>query len=75
MANTKLEFSACTHCGMLCDNVAAYHPFAACELFKRLRSGEKVEANIKAVVEYGMKAQDRGVSITEAMNNVSSVLK
>lgn len=62
----------CAGCGMPV-NGAAYHPYVACELFKSVKHSGTVTANIQAVVEYGMKAQRKGVSIEKAMSDISSV--
>lgn len=59
----------CAACGMHVEG-SAYHPWAACELFKRVRNGNQVEANLRAVVEYGMKAERAGVSLDRAMADI-----
>ena len=64
----------CSGCGMLVEETPNYHPYAACLMFKACRNGNTVEVNLKAVVEYGMKAQARGVDIGTAMKNIGSVL-
>ena len=70
----KNEESKCHGCGMVTHGPRDYHPFAACELFKTIRNGDTVEANIRAVVEYGMKAQQQGVSLEVAMRDLTKVL-
>lgn len=63
----------CSGCGMPVEG-EAYHPWAACELFKASHSSKTVEANLQAVVEYGMRAQRAGVSIETAMSDLSRVV-
>jgi hypothetical protein len=70
---TNKENTTCAGCGMLLSSPRDYHPFAACELFKRLRNGNQVEANLRAVVEYGMRAQASGLSLDDAMHDITKV--
>jgi len=75
---TKAKIETKTHCagcGMLIDSVREYHPWVVCELFKAGRNSASVRANIKAVIEYGMKAQEVGVSAEDAMADFNSVWK
>lgn len=64
------RMSSCASCGMHLP-VAAYHPFAACELFKALWHSGQVQANLRAVVEYGMAAERAGVSLERAMSDIA----
>lgn len=64
----------CSLCGMHVEENAGYHPYAACLMFQQCRNGNTVDSNLKAVVEYGMKAQEKGLSLDEAMKNISSVI-
>jgi hypothetical protein len=59
--------TACTACGMYSATPREYHPWAVCELFKATRNSNSVRVNIKAVIEYGMKAQKAGISAEDAM--------
>lgn len=63
----------CSQCGMTTHGPQDFHPFAACLMFKECGNGNTVEANLQFVVEYGMKAQRRGLSIAEAMHEASKV--
>lgn len=65
----------CTNCGM--DNCEApkYHPYLACLAFRECKDGNKVEANLRAVVEYGMKAERAGISLKTAMSDISMVIR
>lgn len=67
------EFSSCAQCGMLALSPSDYHPYAACVMFAHLKSSEKVEANLRAVIEYGMRAQQAGISAEQAMREVRLV--
>lgn len=73
MSKVKTEFSKCAGCGMLTLSNVDYHPYAACVMFKRLLSSEKVEASLKAVIEYGMKAERAGLSPEEAIRDIRKV--
>jgi len=70
--------TACAGCGMVTSD-AEYHPFAACMMMEgdRNRSGSlggtTVRANLRAVVEYGMRAQRQGISLNRAMSDLTSV--
>jgi hypothetical protein len=46
------ENHACSACGMSVEP-HAYHPYAACLMFRACHDGNVVDANLKAVVEYG----------------------
>lgn len=61
---------ACAACGMALKG-PAYHPHLACLAFKQTRDGATVEANLRAVVEYGMMAARGGATVEEAMANIS----
>lgn len=67
------EGGACAECGMWCKHPREYHPFAVCQLFKALRNSESVRGNIKAVIEYGMRAERAGVSVDDAMADFNTV--
>jgi hypothetical protein len=41
-------------------------------MFQAARNGNTVEANLRAVVEYGMKAERAGVSLDRAMADISA---
>lgn len=69
----SVKNTPCAACGMQTQSPAEYHPFVACELFKHLRDSRKVRANLRAVVEYGMAAQREGVSLDDAMRDLSTV--
>lgn len=71
-AEMKIE-TACMGCGMLTASPREYHPWAVCELFKATRNSTSVRGNIRAVIEYGMKAQKAGVSIEDAMRDFNLV--
>lgn len=71
--NMVNEFNTCASCGMNVGAVATYHPFTACLMFRQVRDGNVVAANLRAVVEYGMKAHARGVDLATAMNDITSV--
>jgi len=68
------DIQGCGCCGMLTDTPREYHPWAACELFSSVHSPTQVHANIKSVIEYGMKAQRVGVTADEAMADFNLVL-
>lgn len=59
---------------MLTDGAAAYHPYAACVMFRQLSQSDKVESNLRTVVQYGMHAQAKGVSLPDAMRDIRMVL-
>lgn len=63
----------CRACGMADTDAPAYHPYAACLMMQAARNGRTVEANLRAVVEYGMKAHAAGISLDEAMSDIRSV--
>lgn len=65
---------ACASCGMHC-HAGEYHPFLACEHFKRTHDSRSVRANLRAVVEYGMNAQRAGVTLDGAMSSIASVIR
>lgn len=69
------EFTKCAQCGMLTLSAVDYHPYAACVIFARTRQSDKVESNLKAIVEYGMAAERAGVSAEQAMRDIRLVLK
>lgn len=67
------ECSKCHGCGMVTMGVRDYHPYAACVMFRQLGQGDKVEANLRAVVEYGMRAQQAGIPIETAMRDMTAM--
>lgn len=67
------QFEKCAACGMSLLSARDYHPHAACQLFRLTQSSDKVESNIKSVIEYGMKAQELGLSSEEAMRDLTKV--
>lgn len=56
---------------MLVGQHRNYHPHAACLMFRGCHNGNTVAANLRAVVEYGMKAQAAGVSLEKAMDDIT----
>ncbi len=64
----------CAACGMTTATPREYHPWAVCELFKATRDSKSVLGNIRAVIEYGMKAQKAVVSVEDAMADFNKVL-
>lgn len=63
----------CVWCGMSVSPLA-YHPFAACMMFRSAKDGSAVEANLRAVVDFGMQAQQCGITIETAMKNIAVVV-
>jgi hypothetical protein len=60
------EFTKCQECGMLVlPN--EYHPYTACELYKRTRQAEKVQAMIHQVALFGYEAAQRGIALDDAL--------
>ena len=59
----------CFGCDMEVSEMA-YHPYAACLMFRQEMHGPTVEDNLRAVVEYGMEAAKAGVSLDDAMRTV-----
>ena len=43
----------CQECGMSIDS-DQYHPYAACLMFKGCHDGDIVQANLDAVIVYGL---------------------
>lgn len=64
----------CADCGMPLAHPAEYHPFAMCKMFALTGSSTSAIDNIRAVVEYGMKAESKGVSLDAAMRDIKNVL-
>ena len=44
----------CAACGMPCHR-AEYHPYIACQMFKQVRNGDSVRANLYAVFDFGFR--------------------
>ena len=65
--------TSCQECGMLVGEGPRYHPYAACLMMKAAKNGTTVEANLQAVVKFGMDAQRSGVSLKRAMEHFPSV--
>jgi hypothetical protein len=63
--------ATCSACGMLVGLHRNYHPHAACLMFRECHNGNTVDANLRAVVEYGMRAQAAGVSLEKAMDDIA----
>ena len=63
--------TTCSACGMPVGLHRNYHPYAACLMFRGCHAGNTVDANLRAVVEYGMKAQAAGVSLEKAMDDIT----
>ncbi len=61
------------HAPCVCVLRAEFHPYAACTMFRQLRDGVKVKANLRFVVAFGMKAQRRGIDLDTAMRDITSV--
>ena len=59
---------------MVAGPVRAYHPYAACLMFQQTRSSEATQANLAAVVDYGMKAAKAGVTLEQALADFNAVL-
>lgn len=71
----KLEVvTGCSYCGMIAGPARAYHPFAACLMFQQTRSSGATQANLAAVVDYGMKAAAAGITLQQALNDFNRVL-
>lgn len=51
-----------------------YHPYAACLMFQQTHSSEAVQANLAAVVAFGMSAQRAGVTLEQALADFNRVL-
>jgi len=66
-----LPLTTCSACGMLVGQHRNYHPHAACLMFRGCYNGNTVDANLRAVVEYGMKAQAAGVPLEKAMDDIT----
>lgn len=47
----------CAACGMSVKP-GAFHPYAACLMFRACHDGNVVDANLQAVVEYGRRSAD-----------------
>ena len=45
----------CQQCGMVLQDPAEFHPFAACLMFAGCKDGETVRSNLAFVVEHGGK--------------------
>jgi len=69
------EFKKCGCCGMPTNGAVEYHPYAACLMFHQTHSSIVVEANLKAVVEYGMLTAELGISLEDAMRDITKVRK
>lgn len=65
--------TGCGCCGHFGGGPRAYHPYAACLMFKQTRSSEAMQMNLAAVVDYGMKAQKAGVTLEQALSDFNSV--
>ena len=63
--------TTCSACGMLVGLHRNYHPHAACLMFRGCHNRNTVDANLRAVVEYGMKAQAAGISLEKAMDDIT----
>lgn len=63
----------CGNCGMAVSG-PSYHPLTACYMYRGGLGTALVNANLRQVVEYGMKAQARGVDLDAAMADISNVL-
>ncbi len=66
----KRTYSPCASCGMADVGAPKYHPHLACLAFRGCRNGNTVEANLEAVVRYGMRAQAAGLNLEQAMNDI-----
>ena len=63
--------TSCHFCGMADAGAPRYHPYAACLMMMAAKNGNTVEANLRAVVEYGMRAERSGISLDAAMADIS----
>lgn len=61
----------CNGCGMSLETGREYHPFLACTSFRFLESSTQVEANLRAIIEYAYKAKECGLTVEEAMRDVT----
>jgi hypothetical protein len=68
-----MDDNKCTQCGMLLLSPTDYHTYAACQLFRYTLNSDKVEANIRAIIEYGMRAQEAGITAEQAMRDTRLV--
>ena len=50
--NAGLGLHTCQECGMQTE-IAAYHPYAACLMFKACHNSETVQVNLDSVVAHG----------------------
>jgi hypothetical protein len=75
METTKTTLIPCGECGMMLQAQREYHSFTVCKLFQYLRDSDTVRGNIKAVIEYGMKAQKAGISSDDAMADFNLVIR
>lgn len=67
------QFNHCAGCGMHTETPREYHSWAVCELFKATHNSDSVRGNIKAAIEFGMRAQKAGISVDDAMADFNSV--
>lgn len=73
MANRDATRTICHECGMVGKTVREYHPWAVCQLFKATHDAGAVRANIKSIIQYGMLAQEAGLSVDEAFADFNLV--
>ena len=67
------ENNKCSYCGMNTKSSREYHPYAACLMFTAYKNSSTVRANLRAVVEYGMRAERSGISLDDAMVNITLI--
>lgn len=65
--------SKCYGCGMPLRTGREYHPFLVCKCFEYLQDGNQIEENLKAIFEYAYRAKELGLTIKEAMNDITLV--
>ena len=64
----------CPGCGMplgLPNEVAQYHPYAACLMFKDCRNAATVRANLESILRHGMECGALGMTTEQIMRGTS----
>lgn len=67
------KFKKCKNCDMLLSNDTEYHPYAACVMYRQTGQSEKVGNWLEQIVRYGMMAQEQGVSLGDALRDITKV--
>lgn len=60
------DLQKCSACGMLITP-QEYHPYPACVLYRQTQQSEKVQNWLESIVQYGMEAESKGISLKEAL--------